>query len=207
MPFYIWRVPTMLGVMACSTVVLLVAAVMAALVIRRGRALGTTIAVITILGVLVSATVAATRLTAMRISSAMDISFRYVDPGIVGYLAPPVCATFFFLVGERLLDREWTGRRALLFFLWTVGFVALNVINYCSPGWCETIGFLFPWLTWSDSILTFDEPYMRLVDAVVDIGGSLLAAALDLLLFVAVAGLLTHRRSPESDSKLPRQPA
>jgi hypothetical protein len=198
----IWRVPTMLGVMACSTLVLLAATVIAALVVRRRRSLRTTIAVLPSLGLLVIGTIIATRMTAARIARSLDIGLMYIDPGLAGYLAPPMIAAFVFLVGDRVLDRQWTDRRALLFFAWVVAFIALNVINYCSPGWCETIGFPFAWRYWSDAILTFGDRDLMLVQAIVDIARPVIAALLDLLVFIVVARVLTSRRSPETDRGL-----
>jgi len=69
-------------------------------------------------------------------------------------------------------------------------FTALNVVNYCSPGWCATIGFPFPWLTWSDSILTFGDSSVMQTLAVTDNAAAVVAALLDLFVFVAVARLI-----------------
>jgi hypothetical protein len=203
MIFYIWRVPTMLGVMACSALVLLAAIVIAALVIRRRRSPATTVAMMASVGTLIIGTVVATRMTAARIASWMDVSAKHVDPGIAGYLAPPTVAAFLFLVGDRVLDRRWTDRRALLFFGWVLTFIALNVVNYCSPGWCETIGFPLAWLKWSDSILTFGDPDAVMVEAFLDKAVPAIAALVDLFVFIVIARGVTCRKPPETDRALP----
>jgi hypothetical protein len=93
--------------------------------------------------------------------------------------------------GDRFLQRTWTDRRALVFCGWLVTFTALNLVNYCSPGWCETIGFPLPWRAWSDSILTFGDP--DLVDASIERAASAIAALVDVCVFVGVARVLTRR--------------
>jgi hypothetical protein len=96
-----------------------------------------------------------------------------------------------------LLDRRWTERRALLFYIWVAAFTALNVVNYCSPGWCETIGFPFAWRAWSDSILMLEDRDFGQV--VMEKVGPAVAALLDLFAFVTVARVVTSTRRPEAD--------
>ncbi len=68
---------------------------------------------------------------------------------------------------------------------WVLIFTAANTIDRCSPGWCTTIGFPFPWQTWSDVL--FDAGgFGQVMDAV---GG-----ALDLLVFMGVAVVITRAR-------------
>ena len=104
---------------------------------------------------------------------------------------------FAFAVGDRLLEKAWTGRGALLFYAWLLVFTSMNVINWCSPGWCTTIGFPLPWLTWSDAIMTIGDGRVAGVIAAV---GKLFAAALDLLTFVGAAVVLTRVRNPRRTS-------
>ena len=193
----VWRVPTILGVMACSALALFAAAVIGSMVIRRRNALATTVAVIASVGVLATVPAIGMRMTAARIAESVGIDVMYIDPGVAGYFAPPLFAAFAFLVGDRVLDRRWTDRRALLFCVWVVTFTTLNVINYCSPGWCETIGFPFPWRAWSDSILTFGEP--DLVHVAIERAVPATAALVDLFAFVAVPVVLARRLRPADD--------
>jgi hypothetical protein len=109
-------------------------------------------------------------------------------------------AAFAFEVGKRMVGEAWTGRRALLFYGWLLGFTAANVVNRCSPGWCATVGFPFTWYAWSDSMLTFgDDGFGNFIDAI----GKAISAVLNLFTFVAVASVLMRvsirgRRSREN---------
>jgi len=184
------RVPTVLGVIASSALVLFAAVVVASIVVRARKSTTTTVLATAVLALLAGGAVVAIRATAWQVARAVPIDVAYVDPGLVGYLAPLLFAAFAFLTGERVLNRVWTNRRALLFCVWVTAFTALNVVNYCSPGWCATIGFPFPWLTWSDSILTFGDSSVMQTLAVTDNAAAVVAALLDLFVFVAVARLI-----------------
>ena len=188
----VWRVPTVLGVIACSALMLFGAVVVASIVIRARKSTTTTVPAIAVLALLALGAVVAIRVTAWRVARALPIDVAYVDPRLVGYLAPLLFAAFAFFTGDRVLNRVWTNRRALVFCVWVIAFTALNVVNYCSPGWCETIGFPFPWSTWSDVILTFGDP--SLLGVVIDRAAPAVAALLDLLAFVAVALLIGRSR-------------
>ena len=183
---HVWRVPTVLGVIASSALVLFAAMVVGSLVIRARKSTATAALAIAILAV------ATIRRTAWQVARAFPVDVMHVNPGLVGYLAPLLFATFAFITGDRVLNRGWTNRRALLFGAWIIAFTALNVVNYCSPGWCQIIGFPFPWSTWSDSMLTFGDPSP--VRAVIDRAAPAVAALLDLLAFVAVARLIGRDR-------------
>lgn len=192
----IWRIPTTLAVMAVAAIALFAGAVGLALIGRRcSRARVAAIAVVG--GGLVALSVFAIRATAARVADTLGVSAVFVDPGPPGYAAPVLFAGFLLATASRMLDRTWTGLPAALFYAWAVVFTALNIVNYCSPGWCETIGFPLPWSRWSDAILTFnDEPVSR---------GQMLAVAIastlvNLAAFVFVARLLrrcvlSHRRT------------
>ena len=180
----IWRVPTLFGVMACSSLLLFAAGALASHyapgAITRAAGIQLLLAI---------STAFAIRTTASGIARALDISVSYVDPGPLGYIVPVAFAAFAFVVGKRLLKGTWTGWRALLFYGWLVVFTAANVINWCAPGWCATIGFPFPWHIWSDSILTVeDNRFAEFVGTF----GSVIAAVLDLLTFIGVSSLLAR---------------
>jgi hypothetical protein len=189
---HVWRVPTVLGVIASSALVLSAAVVVASLVIRARKSTTTTALAISLLAVLAFVAVAAVRVIAGQVARALSIDPLYVDPGVVGYLAPLLFAAFVFITGDRVLHQAWTNRQALLFCAWVIAFTALNVVNYCSPGWCQMIGFSFPWSTWSDSILTVGDP--GLIDVFIDRAAPVVAALLDLLAFLAVARLIGRNR-------------
>jgi hypothetical protein len=187
----VWRVPTLFGVMAVSALSLFAAGVLRAVVVahRPSKALRASTSVVLVL--LAIAVAIFIRATATQIARALQIDVGYVAPGPLGYLAPTVFAVFAFVVGQWLLQGAWTTRRALLFYLWLIVFTGANVINWCSPGWCETIGFPLPWRHESDSIVVFsDSDFTPWISAI----GLPFSALLNLLLFVAVAGLLTRTR-------------
>jgi len=68
----VWRVPTILGVMAGSALALFAAAVIGSMVIRTRNALATTVAVIASVGVLATFPAIGMRMTAARIAESTD---------------------------------------------------------------------------------------------------------------------------------------
>jgi hypothetical protein len=188
---HVWRVPTLLGVMACSALLLFAAGVVGSVIVRRRPStiykVGTAV-VLVLLAILVAITV---RATATLIARSLEISVTSLDPGALGYLAPTIFAAFAFSVGQRMLSEAWAGRPALLFYAWLLGFTAANVVNRCSPGWCATVGFPFVWYAWSDALVTVgDDRFAYFIDTV----GRVTGAVVNLFTFVAVAGVLTRGR-------------
>jgi len=100
-------------------------------------------------------------------------------------------AAFAYAVARRTLQGAWTSRAAVLFYVWLMVFTAANIVNRCAPGWCETIGFPFAWRSWSDAIFELDGAWMGVLDRATET----VAAALNLVTFAVVAGLLTRGRS------------
>ena len=197
MPLDFWRVPTILGVMACSALTLFAAAVFVSILIRRGTSRGTTAVLIAALGCLTIGGAAAIRATSLSIARSLEVDVKYVDPGPAGYIAPLVFATFLFVVGERLLGRRWIDRRSTLYYAWIVAFTVLNVVNYCPSGWCETIGFPSTWRAWSDSILMLGDG--DIVQILTQRVRPVVAAVLNLFVFVGVAHLLTRTRRLDAE--------
>jgi uncharacterized membrane protein len=183
----VWRVPTLLGVMACGGLVLFAAGVLASIMARQRSSIVAKLVIATTLSLLAVVTGITVRTTARAIARTLDINIVYVDPGPFGYLAPMMFATLVWMVGKWLLHESWTSRAAMLYYAWVFAFTAANTVNRCSPGWCTTIGFPFAWQSWSDAILN-DDGFSELMDAM---GG-----VLDLVTFVAVAALLTRVRVP-----------
>ena len=194
-----WPVPATLGVTACSTLALFGAVVFVSIAIRRGTSRRATAVLVAGLGCLAIGGAAATRVTSLYLARSVEVDVRYVDPGPVGYIAPLVLAGFFFVVGDWLLGRRWTGHRSVRYFACVVVFTALNVVNYCPSGWCETIGLPFPWRVWSDSMLILGDP--DIVQVVTERVAPVVAALLDLCVFGVVARAVTRRRrlNPEID--------
>jgi hypothetical protein len=154
---HVWRIPTLLAVMACSMLLLFAAGVAASNARRRVRSVRVALATLSLL-VLLSAV--AIRMTATLIARELEISASHIDPGPIGYFAPAMFAAFAYAVARRTLQGAWTSRSALLFYLWLMVFTAANIVNRCTPGWCETIGFPFAWRSWSDAIFELDGAWM-----------------------------------------------
>lgn len=184
---HVWRIPTVLGVMACSALVLFAAGVVGSALTRRPQSVSSRLAMTTVLSLLALITAVGLRVTVTLVARTHDISVRYVDPGPIGYVAPAMFAGFAFVVAKGMLRDAWTSPSALLFYAWLLGFTAANIINRCQPGWCGTIGFPFTWQSWSDVFLS-DGGFRRLMEVV--------GAVLNLVTFVAVAGVLTRIRVP-----------
>ena len=175
--------------MAASAVLLFAAVVMGAVVTRRRPTVSVRAGTGVVLVLLAVCAAIVLRSTAAQIARSLDISPAYIAPGLLGYLAPTMYAAFAFAVGNWTLRGGWAGRRALLFYVWLLGFTVANVINRCSPGWCEAIGFPFAWHSSSDSIVTFgDGDFSAWIAAI----GQAVAAVLNLFTFVAVARVLTR---------------
>ena len=72
------------------------------------------------------------------------------------FLAPVLAASFLtagtFLLFPDRGTRSTVSSRAL-FLATCFAFAALNLLNWCSPGWCEKFGFPFPYSWWSDSMI------------------------------------------------------
>jgi hypothetical protein len=190
MPYHLWRIPPVLGVMACCALLLFAAAVSLWLGVRRRS----TIARITgavIFGLLVVLTRLPITAMAAEIARYYQVDFVYARPSRLWYLLPALFACFAFMVGRWVLDDRWISRRALLFYAWLVAFTGANVVNTCTPGWCGRIGLPFPWDTWSDAILT--GPADRLSEFM-SAAFVVFAAVADLSTFLLVAALLVRPR-------------
>ena len=187
---HVWRVPAVLGVIACGALLLFSAGVVASIVARHRSSTAGRVTIGATLGVLVVATGLATRTVAVAISENLGISITSIDPGPLGYLAPAMFASFAWIVGDRLLHDSWTSRSALLYYAWLFVFTGANTVNRCSPGWCMTVGFPLAWHSWSDHLFVDDS-----FSAYIEVMNGLL----DLTTFVAVAALLTRARRDPSE--------
>ena len=186
---HVWRVPTLLGVMAASALLLFAAGVLGAAITRRRPSITVRVGTGVVVVLLAVGAAIVLSVTATQVARSLDISLAYVEPELPGYLAPGMFAAFAFAVGNWMLKGAWTSRRAQLFYAWLFGFTLANVINRCSPGWCETIGFPLAWRSWSDSIITFGDGHVSTWMAA---SGQILGAVVNLFTFAAVAGVLTR---------------
>jgi hypothetical protein len=177
--------------MACSALALFAAAVCASIITGKRRSIRATLISGGFIVLIAIAAAMALRMTAASIARSLGVRFEDFQPGPAAYIAPLVFAGFAFAVGRRMLHGTWTNLRAALFYLWLFVFTATNVVNRCSPGFCETIGFPFPWQYWSDDIFLGPDAWFWDVAALF---GQLLAAGLNLATFVLVSQVLTRVR-------------
>ena len=84
----------------------------------------------------------------------------FIDPPRFLPLSPLVFVLVILAAAHLLFPTRTTPRDVLR---WKIGFVtfvlafaALNLANWCSPGWCERFGFPFPYSWWSDAILVIN---------------------------------------------------
>lgn len=159
---YVWRVPMLLGVMALAALALFATGVLGLKIIHRRPSRLSKVVAAASIGLVGLLSVVAVRSTARLIARTLEISVAHVDPGPLGYAAPALFAGFALMVGRRVLQDRWTGRPAMLFYLWLLGFTAANVIDWCWRWWCKTIGFPFTWDSWTDSI--GDERFREFTD-------------------------------------------
>ncbi|MBV9492863.1 MAG: hypothetical protein JOZ54_01355 [Acidobacteria bacterium] len=77
----------------------------------------------------------------------------YVDLSFVVLYGPAVAVAVLFAIGRFAFPG---GRGRLAFAFVAFGFALVNVMNWCSPGWCESFGFPFAYSWRSDAILIFN---------------------------------------------------
>src|SRR5687767_6449123 len=100
---HLWRIPTLLGVKACSALLLFTAGVVGSVLARQSRSNSRKVAITAVLGLLALVTVVWLRGTAAMIARTYDISVAYIDPGPIGYVAPVMFAGFTFVVAKWVL--------------------------------------------------------------------------------------------------------
>ena len=184
-----WRMPTLLGAMAASALALFAAGVVRSYVTRRQTSVGMRVGTAIVLVLLAVGAAVGLRRTAALIAQSLDIDTAHVAPGLPGYLAPVLFAAGVFALGNWMLRGQWASRRALLFYVWLLGFTVANIINRCSPGWCETIGFPFAWRSRSDSFITVGDGRFSMWMSGI---GLVVGGAVNLVTFAGVAGVLTR---------------
>jgi len=92
------------------------------------------------------------------------LNSMFVDPWPIAACTPAVF-DLVVLVASFAIFRN-VPRSALMlqrvsFYAAAVAFFALNVVNGCTPGWCERFGFPFAYSAWSDAVVTFDGTFLR----------------------------------------------
>jgi len=102
----------------------------------------------------------------------------------------PLVSAVLLVAADHFLFRENATKWRAYFLFTTFGLAFLNLVNWCSPGWCARFGFPFPYSWWSDSIMVING-------VTFGAGTSRTAAVADLGVLVAVTILLVRsaRRS------------
>jgi hypothetical protein len=79
-------------------------------------------------------------------------------PPAVLYWLPAATTLVLVITAALLFPRTKSNvlmwRTAYFAISWT--FLALNLANWCNPGWCEHYGFPFPYSWWSDAVMTMN---------------------------------------------------
>jgi hypothetical protein len=191
---YIWRFPYFTGVaIAISSAVLVVCT---ALLEIRVRVRSQIIRGICSAGVLL-ALFACPVLVIQAIEPALAAARAhrsYIDQGpepgwSAAALVLLVLVSSHFLFPRRPLSSR-TFRWRSAFAALVVGFVVMNAVNWCSPGWCERFGFPFPYQWWSDGIIEMNGENLTA-------GWSLVAAIADVVVLIAASAALVvfYRRA------------
>ena len=193
---YIWRFPLPLfGVLVAGTGLALTWIAVASLrrrvktIVARGLLLSVAVVAALLSPVVVHAIVADELEKMARLGV-----YAHYSPYI--FLAPAVLVAALFGIrrvafprGEANLAHRWN----LSFWLIAFAFTALNIVNWCSPGWCEHFGFPFPYSWWSDAILILNGENFSA-------GRSVIAFLANAMVFLAVVAVLSrsYRRSLRS---------
>lgn len=88
----------------------------------------------------------------------------FIDLPILILLSPVMLATLAAYLAMRTgIQHDAWRSAALVTYACSALFGVLNIVNFCSPGWCGRYGFPFAYYEWSDSVMIFDgvwpDPY------------------------------------------------
>jgi hypothetical protein len=116
----------------------------------------------------------------------------FVHYGVVFYAGPAIAAASLFVASRWSIPAAAHGAGRARFAFWTTAFVltAVNLANWCSPGWCERFGFPVPYRWWSDAIIVMNGVNLSA-------GESSLAVIVDAVA-VGAAALLASRLASRS---------
>lgn len=181
---YVWRIPVLLFSPLITTALLL--GVCAALLawrhsVRSGHAKGILLA-LTIVA-LASSPIAVTGFINGFAARGSGIMRTYIHPATSTLWLPAVAAPAMLLLAHRLFPYDGMMpkvcvRYRLAFFSTALVFALLNVVNWCSPGWCERYGFPLPYWSWSDSIVIVNGENLTADVSVVALVANVLLLAL-----------------------------
>jgi hypothetical protein len=117
----------------------------------------------------------------------------YIDPGPHLYFAPLLLAVFL-LISARVLfpirgDKRAAGAYRFCFQALMLGFLLLNMANWCQPGWCGRYGFPIAYEWWSDAMIIVNG-----VNLSAGFSKTALVVDISVIIATAVALAITYRR-------------
>lgn len=185
---YIWRFPLFAFSDVVTTAALLL--VLSSVLEIRGR-----VRKVAIRGLFLALAVTAVALSPLLVHVIMEPALRehaahglYIDPSPFAYSLPAAVAVTVLFLSSLLFpsSASWRNVRAwrAAFAATSLTFLALNLANWCSPGWCERFGFPLPYAWWSDAQLVFNGTQFGS-------GFSLVILLMDLATFLGLAILLS----------------
>jgi len=121
---------------------------------RQTTLLGAIVAMMTFAAYLLAPAVAIVWFTALR-----RVYYRvwYLDLPLPLLLAPVSVALAATWVVARIKSVQGSPLLPMLVtYAWSGAFGALNVSNFCQPGWCGRYGFPFTYYEWSDAIMSIN---------------------------------------------------
>jgi hypothetical protein len=94
-----------------------------------------------------------------------ELTRAYIHPAAVTLWSPSVAVPVMLLASDRLFPCVDMSPRVCVSYRFAFSsavflFVLLNVVNWCTPGWCESYGFPLPYSWWSDAIMIIDGEYV-----------------------------------------------
>lgn len=182
---YVWRLPLVSFAVLATTVVLVI--VLSWLFAARRR---TASAVAR--GVLSGCGILAVLASPFLMYAITEVELRrlmrlgvFGHYGVPVFLAPAAAAIALLLLSRTLFPLPSPAAAKWRAMFWAVSFLfaLLNLLNWCSPGWCERFGFPIPYSWWSDSIGGIDQDHLTA-------GTSALALILNAATFLATVSVM-----------------
>ena len=180
---YLWRFPIELAAILATTVLLLVAARQTLSLRQRAstpfaRGVWDVILIVECAG---SAWVAGALIRVANPTNGVGTVF--IDPGPVVLVSPAIIAGTILFAARTLFAARWR----VMFEVWALLFLALNLIDGGNLGWSSRFGFPFAYYGWSDAMVRFNgqdpSPW------------SWFALAMNAITFAAVAAVIRGRKA------------
>ncbi|HXH37112.1 MAG TPA: hypothetical protein VNN08_00650 [Thermoanaerobaculia bacterium] len=156
---YIWRIPL---VLAAELVVVALLLALAATMLRIRRSLRNPMAKAVLSAAVFVAFVLSPPLVDRLVQlwkTQVGLRATYIDPSPVATFTPAVFDLVVLVASFAIFRNVQPSalmRQRVCFYAAAVAFFALNVVNGCSPGFCDRFGFPFTVWSWSDAGVSFD---------------------------------------------------